>query len=227
MSALISLGGKCKYTNEIAELVGSTSPVIAADRGYVHCRSLGVIPDFLVGDMDSIPGELLIQAKADAATTIKYFDKDKDQTDSEIAADIAVAEGCSEILFIGAFGERYDHMLGNQMMAASLAARGIQCVLTDGDTYMYTLTPENSPYLIEYSLLETDRRIISIIPIVGDINEVDISGLKYPLSRMPVPIGSQRAVSNELLSNYRPGNDKALISVSNGVAMIIMSKEDL
>ncbi|MDD2393450.1 MAG: hypothetical protein PHV88_05250, partial [Eubacteriales bacterium] len=69
MSALISLGGKCKYTNEIAELVGSTSPVIAADRGYVHCRSLGIIPNFLVGDMDSIPGELLIQAKADAATT--------------------------------------------------------------------------------------------------------------------------------------------------------------
>ncbi len=227
MPALISLGGKCKYTPGIFEMVKNMSPVIAADSGYVHCRCLDLVPDFLAGDMDSIPGEYLSDAMRCNKTKIKRYDTDKDQTDSEIAVDIALAEGCDSICFIGAFGERYDHMLANQMTAASLASRGVNCVLTDGITFMYTITPANSPFILKLDADPRNRDVISLIPVSSDLDHTGIEGLKYLLNDTKIPFGSQRAVSNKILP-AGPGETtrSASVSVGSGVALLIHTISD-
>lgn len=208
-------------------MVRGMSPVVAADRGYVHCRNLGIFPDHLTGDMDSIPQEYLEEAVCSGITAVSRHSTDKDQTDSEIAVEIALQAGCDSIFFIGAFGERYDHMLANQMTAASLAEKGINCVLTDGVTYMYTVTPLNSPFSIKFQGAGKFRDVVSLVPVKGDFLQVDIEGLKYRLNNDRIDFGSQRAVSNTPV--LTPGgeiSEGAGIKVSNGVAFLIHTISD-
>ena len=222
MFALIALGGNCVYSEELQVMARKCDKIIAADSGYVHLEHLGIKPENLVGDMDSIPDEYLARAKTDKTIHITEYDKKKDMTDSEIAGELAIKNGCDGILFIGAIGNRPDHVLGNQMYAVSLAMKGIQCVLTDGMTWFYTVTKKNSPFKIPTEGKLPEENIISIVPVNSDLKDVRISGLEYELESELLEFGSQRAVSNTITGS----KNNAYLSVSSGVAFLISTKED-
>ena len=225
MSALIFLGGSCTYTEKLREHTGKSKYVIAVDRGYEHCLKMGIRADYLLGDMDSISERALEKAKTDPKLNIIKYQPKKNFTDSELAIEKALELGCKEIIFAGAFGSRLDHMLANQMTVATLALKGIRCCLTDGINFMYTVTKETSPFiiknqdekrnirvyngplkLVDEGVGEEEKKVpghddkkeyISLISLIEDIERVDISGLSYPARNLPLPLGSQRAVSNQ------------------------------
>ena len=90
---------------------------------------MDLVPDLLVGDMDSISTE----DKAWLAShhvPVQQFPAVKDQTDAELAIRAALTvlpepHGAHELLVAGAFGSRPDHVLANQLLAANLASRGL------------------------------------------------------------------------------------------------------
>lgn len=224
MLALIALGGDCTYTDALKSAIFDCGLIIAADRGYVHVKELGLIPEFLVGDMDSIPNSYLVEAKKNKNIKIKEYNPDKNMTDSEIATKIAIEKGYNNIIYIGSLGNRPDHVLGNQMHAAALAQKGIYCVLTDGVTFIYAINPGNSPFKFSTSGLLEKKDVVSIIPVIGNIENINISNLKYTLNEYEIPFGSQRGVSNTV--NVSSDNDEAIISVGKGVALLILTKND-
>lgn len=84
--------------------------VVAADSGYDLARSMGVQPDLLVGDMDSI--SRLPVASEYPASKIVAFDRDKDETDTEIGLRVLREHGVTEVTIVGGGGGRLDHLLG-------------------------------------------------------------------------------------------------------------------
>ncbi len=226
MLGLIALSGHCEYTGRLREICSGAGYVVAADGGMRHLDRLGIRPDLLAGDMDSIPEELLRSTQDDRSIEIRRFGTRKDRTDSGIAAEAALSFGCDRLAFIGATGSRPDHVLANQMMAASIAGRGIPCLLTDGVTFMHTLTAGNSPLTLPLAGLREGQDVISIVPVNGDLAGLTIRNLEYPLLDRAVAFGSTEAVSNTVPSAGHPQNAEAELSLASGIAFVILTTAD-
>ena len=84
--------------------------VIAADAGAASLDRLGRRPDRLVGDLDSIPDELLERLGA-AGVVIDRHPADKDASDSELALEAAVAAGAPEIVVYNAGNNEFRSLL--------------------------------------------------------------------------------------------------------------------
>ena len=227
MLGIIGLGGTCHYEQSVRRLIPSNYYAVAADSGLTHFKALGIVPDLLVGDLDSISDALLKESKKENII-INQYNPQKNYTDSEIAVKKALSHGCESLLFIGAFGNRLDHMLSNQMMAASLAAKGTQVVMTDGVTFMYTITTENSPFIYPIKSFNANEDVFSIIPIIGDAVDISLEGLEYQLINETIYVGSTRAVSNTVkdITIYGKRPEFAQVSVKSGVVLFIYTKSD-
>ncbi len=90
---------------------------IAADAGLLLCRKLGIEPDLIIGDFDSMP-----QPKDEPCVRVPV---EKDDTDTMLALREGLAHGCTEFYFYGATGgRRLDHTLANLQSLAFLRRHG-------------------------------------------------------------------------------------------------------
>lgn len=91
--------------------------IIAIDGGANQCTNLGVKPDYLIGDFDSIDPE--IKSKFPDARVVHR--PEQDLTDMEKALELAVQLNPSRIIIFSAFGDRTDHSAGNLLIFQNLS----------------------------------------------------------------------------------------------------------
>ena len=163
--------------------------IIAADAGYRHLEKMGINPDILLGDFDTI-GDM------PKHENIIPFPPEKDLTDTELAMIEGIKHGYKDFLICGAVGgKRLEHTLGNLSLAASYAQKGYGVVLTDGDYVVKAVTDSS------VSFDENEKGFISLFTISGKAEGVSISGLKYPLSDATLDSSNPTlCISNEFLS---------------------------
>lgn len=231
MLGVIALGGRLVKNERINEFLSAKYFAVAADSGMAHFDMLGILPDILVGDFDSINPEMLEKCVLNNIE-IKQFDIRKDFTDSEIAVKAALEKGCDRLLFLGAFGSRLDHMLSNQMMAVSLSLKGIPVIMTDGITFMYTITKNESPFIYPLKSLIPDYDIISVIAMTPNDATVSLDGLMYNLKDSRIYFGTTQGVSNTVpfISQTNNANsinhENAVIDVKSGTILLIHTIND-
>lgn len=190
VKAVIFANGILGNPPDIIEVVQSAELLIAADGGSSHCERLGIIPDILIGDLDSITKSLLKQYKQQNVTILSY-PKDKDATDLELALDIACDKGASSITIYGVLGGRWDMSFGNILVAANSKFRDKTVELVDGSCTMQILHPGNHTL----TNLEIGQRV-SLLPLSGDATGVTLQGFTYPLSEATLPFGTSQGLSN-------------------------------
>ena len=104
--------------------------VIAADGGLQHTQALGITPDVILGDFDSLG---YVPAGANV------FPVEKDDTDAMLAVRHGLAAGCGEFLLYGSLdGKRLDHTVANFQTLQFLADNGALGYLI-GQDYMVTV----------------------------------------------------------------------------------------
>ncbi|GAE86853.1 thiamine diphosphokinase [Acetivibrio straminisolvens] len=86
--------------------------IVCADGGALHLQRLGIKPDVLLGDFDSIEDKHLEYYKEQNVEIFK-FPSEKDMTDTELAVDTVIDKGYKDIVIIGGTGTRLDHTLSN------------------------------------------------------------------------------------------------------------------
>jgi len=134
--ALLLAAGRVVATPDLRAAATGAELVIAADGGLRHARSLGVHPDLLVGDLDSVdPGAL--QRWPDLAR-VKY-PVDKDALDLELALDEVLARAARSVLIAGALGDRLDHSLASVAVAERYHRDGLEVTLDSGDARVLPL----------------------------------------------------------------------------------------
>jgi thiamine pyrophosphokinase len=110
MKGLLFTGGKGPERRYIEKEINESHLIIAADSGFDLALRFGIIPNFIVGDMDSVVHvkEMwrLPQEK------VVMFNHDKDETDTEIGLRMLAEKGCDTITIVGGGGGRLDHLLG-------------------------------------------------------------------------------------------------------------------
>ena len=192
------------------------SSVIAADGGMVRARALGLAPDLLVGDMDSLPPGLLADAEARGIEVLQAR-TDKDESDSELAVLEAVRRGATRVTVLGAFGgPRLDHALANLWLLAHPGLAGVQVVLLDAGTRATLVTaPAADGTAVHHRLPGPVGATVSLLPLGGDVAGITTTGLRYPLRDEPLRTGPTRG-----LSNIRAAADAA-VTVRSGRLLVV------
>lgn len=161
--------------------------VIAADSGMAHAASLGVSPELWVGDFDS-SGPALEQSHPDVPRMV--YPVAKSATDGEIAVNEAITRGARDLMLIGAFGGQFDHAMAHATQLLGLSERGVTCFATSGNE-------EAWPLLNSLTLWQIPRHTrISIIGLTP-MKALSIIGVRWPLNRRDVDLGSTLTLSNE------------------------------
>lgn len=213
MRHLIVLSGSLTAGPLLDRLLTPRDHVVAADGGSDHLRLLGIAPNLVVGDFDSIKpaGRQWIERQEIA---VHRYPTAKNATDSEIALDASLSAlppdsrpEDVELVILGALGSRPDHVLGNQMMAASLAERGYRVVMSDGISLIYALAGPGRQQIDLHQFPETDWAVSSIA-VSREATGLTYAGLQYPLDHFTLPFGSSRGLSN------KPAKPDSVIEVS-------------
>ena len=183
---VILLGGPLTVHPRLLDQVEGAR-VIAADSGIRHSEPLGLVPEIWVGDFDSTDGDLALQY---AEIPRLEYPAEKALTDGELALQMALDQGATEIVMVGALGgERADHAWAHVVKALALALDGRQVLLTSGDEEGYPLLPGrlslDLPKASMFSVLGLDR-----------LEGLTIDNARYPLDGYELPFGSSRTISN-------------------------------
>lgn len=181
----ILLGGELTITPRLMRQIEGTR-VIAADAGMVHAAALGIVPELWLGDFDSAGSELVI-AYRDVPR--RSYPAAKDKTDGALAIEEALALGATELVLVGGFGGQADHALGHFGQLLGLARAGVKVMMTSGNEEAYAVTTG------ELSLDLAAGTRLSLIPF-SDLEGLDLDGVRWPLVKRDVPLGSTLTLSN-------------------------------
>jgi thiamine pyrophosphokinase len=146
--------------------------VICCDGSTESLLLYGMVPDAIVGDLDSLNNEL-IKRFSDRV----FLDENQDTNDLTKAVTWCSEMGYKDIVIVGATGKREDHTLGN----VSLLAEYIKEV----NVIMVTDTGIFRPFLKSCEILSFPGQQVSIFSI-DPSTEVTSDGLRYPLTRTKI-----------------------------------------
>lgn len=192
----IFANGEPDFPQSIVAQIAPEDVVICADGGSNHANNLGVKPQIVVGDMDSISPETLERFKLHGAEIRKY-PRDKDASDLELALQAAMELSPSEIFCSSVLGRRQDHSLTNTFLIGRYASLGSKISLLGANWQAQFVTKEQP---CSFSGAQGD--IFSIIPMVATVCGVTVEGVKWPLNSENLPWGSSRTVSNEFIGSH-------------------------
>ena len=189
LHALIFTGGDAPHPSA-HEITADNATVIAVDSGWEHARAAGTTPDVLVGDMDSIDPAHLADAERLGVEIVRH-PVDKDFTDAEIALELAIERGHSEITVVSGGGDRIDHVLGFLHAAALHASPGRRIEVVIGRARI-AIAPPGSTTECEVG----DEPIVSLVPLGGPAHGVTTRGLRWELNDETLAPLASRGVSN-------------------------------
>ncbi len=178
--------------------------IIAADGGLRHLETLGIQPDEILGDFDSLG-----YIPADS----RVYPVRKDDTDSMLAIRRGLSLGYRSFLLYGGMdGARPDHALANYQALQFLADRGAFGYLI-GKNYNATVIQNGS---LVFS--PVDEGILSIFAMGPDAIGVTLEGLSYPLTDATLTSAFPLGVSNHFTGS------NAKITVREGSLLVLWEK---
>ncbi len=181
----ILLGGDVTPTERLKQQVRGAR-CIAADSGMAHATVLQLAPELWVGDFDSAGTEL--EAAFQHVPRVVH-PADKNATDGELAVEEALKRGATALILVGGFGGQFDHMLAHGTMMLSLAERGLNVFTSSGHEEAYPLLGA-----LSLSGLAHGTRL-SVIGVTA-LEDLSISGVRWPLKDREVLFGSSLTMSN-------------------------------
>ncbi len=191
--------------------------VIAADAGFSHCERLGIEPDLIVGDFDSLKegdGEALEEIRRREPERILTLPSEKDDTDMLAAIRVGLEKGCREFFLYGGLGGRLGHTIANIQCLNYLKERGAFGYLTDASGLIQVAKNET----IRFEKRETGW--LSLFSLGEKAEGVTLRGLKYELTDAVVTNSFPIGVSNEFIGK------EAAVTVRNGTLLILTAPKE-
>lgn len=196
----------------LKKILSNEFNIIAVDRGLQALYSVGIKPNYIIGDFDSVDKEILDSYKSNDLKVMK-LNPEKDYSDTHMALKLAIELKSEEVYIVGALGKRIDHALANIHILKEALDKNVKCKILDENneiqlvnTYIELKNDENYKY-------------ISLIPLTTEVTGVTLTGLKYPLENAILNIGHSIGISNEQIL------DTATINLKKGILILIKSKD--
>ena len=184
--------------------------ILCADGGTRHALALGLTPNVIVGDMDSLPANFQIST---FDGEIVLYPKDKNETDLELAITHALTLNPAQILILAALGGRMDQTLANIALLADLRLSTFDIRLSDSVEEIF--------FCRDQAKVEgRSGDIVSLIPWQGEVTGVFTENLKWHLHHETLYPDKTRGISNEMTA------DVASVQIRSGLLLIIHRTQD-
>ncbi len=182
--------------------------IIAADSGLKYIDKLGLVPDMILGDYDSVEDGLLDKYKS---TDIKTYPREKDYTDTHIAIINALKSRASDIYILGATGTRMDHTFTNICNMKAALDCDVPCFICDSHNKIYIVNDQMGE--VRLSKDSQYGNYVSIVPLSEEAI-ISLTGFKYELDDYVLHQGLSICQSNEVKE------DEAVIKIKKGLLIV-------
>lgn len=212
MKIVIVSGGTPPSYNLIKKELQDSEFLICADSGGNCLYKYNIVPDYIMGDFDSIDIEALNFFKDEEKCLVETYPQDKDFTDTELVLNKALELGGTDIVFLGCTGTRLDHLMGNIGMLLRCLNMNVRSSIKDD---------HNTIYITDKTLKIKGERgeNFSIQAYSEVVQSVSIRGAKYRLDNYDLKLGDPRTISNQFLDS------EVEIDFKNGVLLIFYSRD--
>ena len=212
MRAAIFLNGAPDSSGLIQDISGGADVVVAADGGARYALDAGVVPDLVVGDMDSL-GEDLAREVEQRGASLERHQVRKDKMDGHLAVLAARQRGATTADLLCAAGGRFGALFAVPHILLAAERIGLRSTVVADWGRMFviearSLTVEGVP-----------QDSISIFPLSGPATGVTLEGLVYPLEDARLEPGDTLGFHNELIGRV------ARVSVKKGALLVVHETE--
>ena len=177
--------------------------LICADGGANSALKMKLIPDYIIGDLDSI-SSVALKRLGNASKIIQL--KGQNDTDVEKCLKYAIKKNYTEALLVGVTGNRLDHTFCNLGIVLKFFPQ-INISLIAEDSFL-------KPYAGSVKLKTFPRETISLYGFDRKTKIIS-KGLKYPLKNVALPFGERESTSNIAAGK------KVKLNISCGVIFVI------
>ncbi len=189
--------------------------IIGVDKGLEFCYRNQVVPNWILGDFDSISKEVIDWYKKQQEIPIRQYKPEKDDTDTRLGMELALKLGSDKIFLLGATGGRLDHYMGNLQSLLIPAEEEKEGWILDEQN---AITVRKAGKIC---LHKEDQfgKYISFFSMGDEVTGLSLKGFQYPLDGYTLKNSDGIAVSNQLLEEC------GIIEFETGYLMMVLSKD--
>jgi thiamine pyrophosphokinase len=213
MTTVILANGDIDAIEWLRPHVSRAATVLAADGGARHLFRLGIRPNRVFGDLDSIPADVLAWLRQ-GAVPVDTLPVEKDETDLEVALLHAISCSEDDIVVAGAFGGRFDQAFANVSLLARPELTDRSVTLITAHEVVRLLRPGRTV------LHGQVGDLLSLLPFGQDVTVADSDGLRWPLRGDVLRFGPARGVSN------RFEQAQLTITIASGLALCVHTSRE-
>jgi thiamine pyrophosphokinase len=210
--AAIFLNGSPDSPDLLRRVAGRADLVVAADGGARYALEAGLVPDLVVGDMDSL-GEDLAREVESRGASLERHPVRKDKMDGHLAVLAARERGATAADLLCALGGRLGALFAVTHILLAAERIGLHTSVVADRGRMFVV--EAGSRKVEGASQDS----ISIFPLSGPAAGVTLEGMEYPLENATLEPGDTLGFHNELIG------EQATISVEEGALLVVQETE--
>ena len=166
----------------------SVDTIVAADGGLLKALDYGIVPNVIIGDMDSIKPE----QRREFPKSRFIYQPSQELNDLEKALIFCREQKAQRLIVVGVSGERLDHSFNNLSVLARYD-KIFDIEIYDRYSRIFLVRSQ-----FEYS--GKTGQVISLIP-MGKVEGITTAGLKYSLKNETLKFGAREGLSNVIIKN--------------------------
>ena len=214
MRVAIFLNGAPDPPGLLRRIAGQADLVVAADGGTRYALDAGVIPDLVVGDMDSLE-EAQRREIEERGALLERHPVRKDKMDGHLAVLAVRDRGATAVDLLCAAGGKFGALFAVPHILLASERVGLQATMVAGWGQAFVL--EGGSRIVAGAPQDS----VSVFPFTGPTTGVTLRGFGYPLEDARLEPGDTLGFHNELIG--RTGR----VSVKEGVLLVIHETEDV
>ena len=208
MRAAIFLNGAPDSAGLLRRVAGSADFVVAADGGARYALEAGVVPDLVVGDMDSL-GEDLVRELERCGASLERHPVRKDKMDGQLAVFAARARGAITADLLCAVGGRLGALFAVPQILLAAERIGLRSTVVANRGRIFVVEAGSR------TVQGDPQDSVSIFPLSGTATGVTLESMEYPLENASLEPGDTLGFHNELIGR------KASVSVEEGALLVV------
>ena len=211
MRAAIFLNGAPDPPDLLRSVAGRADLVVAADGGARYALDAGVVPDLIVGDMDSLRETREIEERG---VSLELHPVRKDKMDGHLAVLAVRDRGATVVDLLCAAGGRFSALFAVPHILLAAERSGIRATMVADWGRAFVLEGGSR------TVAGDPRDSVSVFPITGSASGVTLEGFGYPLENARLQMGDTLGFHNELAGRA------ASVSVQQGALLVIHEKSE-
>jgi thiamine pyrophosphokinase len=182
-------------------------PIAAADGSAKKLRECGILPNYIVGDLDSLFDE--IELWREQKGIIIHEVSDQNSTDFEKTLDFVVEQGCKNILVCGIHGGELDHTLNNWSI-----------MIRYGQAHKIAVYDNGKIAIPIYESVQFDTALNDMISLIPQPHtQLTTNGLEWNLTNEVLELGKREGARN------RAAGTSVQLHVHSGSCLLFLKAE--